>query len=154
MMIKLRDKNLKRVDFINSVDSDKIWKKQLTISEIKELLGDLIEQLTHYDYSLDNDFFMNGRRRYCKETIEKLMSKDNKNKNDILESLFTFWEFVGDEYAGTLYSASEELEIPVQKLEVMDQDYRKRGIICSQEKDIIIDLINTIEDGIKEMSEE
>lgn len=153
-MINLEEKKLKREDFINSVDSDKIWKKKLTIPEIKEVFNTLIGQLTQYDFSLDNDFFMNGRRRYCKDTIEKLMSKDDKNYNDILDGLFAFWEFVGDEYAGTLYSASEELEIPVQKLEMMDQDYRKRGIICTQEKDIIIDLIKTIEDGIKDMDEE
>lgn len=153
-MINLEEKKLKREDFINSVDSDKIWKKKLTIPEIKEVFNTLIGQLTQYDFSLDNDFFMNGRRRYCKDTIEKLMSKDDKNHNDILDGLFAFWEFVGDEYAGTLYSASEELEIPVQKLEMMDQDYRKRGIICTQEKDIIIDLIKTIEDGIKDMDEE
>ena len=153
-MINLEEKKLKREDFINSVDSDKIWKKKLTIPEIKEVFNTLIGQLTQYDFSLDNDFFMNGRRRYCKDTIEKLMSKDDKNHNDILDGLFAFWEFVGDEYAGTLYSASEELEIPIQKLEMMDQDYRKRGIICTQEKDIIIDLIKTIEDGIKDMDEE
>ena len=153
-MINLEEKKLKREDFINSVDSDNIWKKKLTIPEIKEVFNTLIGQLTQYDFSLDNDFFMNGRRRYCKDTIEKLMSKDDKNHNDILDGLFAFWEFVGDEYAGTLYSASEELEIPVQKLEMMDQDYRKRGIICTQEKDIIIDLIKTIEDGIKDMDEE
>ena len=153
-MINLEEKKLKREDFINSVDSDKIWKKKLTIPEIKEVFNTLIGQLTQYDFSLDNDFFMNGRRRYCKDTIEKLMSKDDKNQNDILDGLFAFWEFVGDEYAGTLYSASEELEIPVQKLEMMDQDYRKRGIICTQEKDIIIDLIKTIEDGIKGMDKE
>lgn len=153
-MINLEEKKLKREDFINSVDSDKIWKKKLTIPEIKEVFNTLIGQLTQYDFSLDNDFFMNGRRRYCKDTIEKLMSKDDKNHNDILDGLFAFWEFVGDEYAGTLYSASEELEIPVQKLEMMDQDYRKRGIICTQEKDIIIDLIKSIEDGIKDMDEE
>lgn len=153
-MINLEEKKLKREDFINSVDSDKIWKKKLTIPEIREVFNTLIGQLTQYDFSLDNDFFMNGRRRYCKDTIEKLMSKDDKNHNDILDGLFAFWEFVGDEYVGTLYSASEELEIPVQKLEMMDQDYRKRGIICTQEKDIIIDLIKTIEDGIKGMDKE
>lgn len=153
-MVNLEEKKLKREDFINSVDSDKIWKKKLTIPEIKEVFNTLIGLLTQYDFSLDNDFFMNGRRRYCKDTIEKLMSKDDKNHNDILDGLFAFWEFVGDEYAGTLYSASEELEIPVQKLEMMDQDYRKRGIICTQEKDIIIDLIKSIEDGIKDMDEE
>ena len=152
-MINLEEKELKREDFINSVDSDKIWKKKLTIPEIKEVFNTLIGQLTQYDFSLDNDFFMNGRRSYCKDTIEKLMSKDDKNHNDILDGLFAFWEFVGDEYAGTLYSASEELEIPVQKLEMMDQDYRKRGIICTQEKDIIIDLIKSIEDGIKDIDE-
>lgn len=152
-MINLEEKKLKREDFINSVDSDKIWKKKLTIPEIKEVLNTLIGQLTQYDFSLDNDFFMNGRRRYCKDTIKKLMSKDDKNHNDILDGLFAFWEFVGDEYAGTLYSASEELKIPVQKLEMMDQDYRKRGIICTQEKDIIIDLIKSIEEGIKDIDE-
>ena len=153
-MFHFRRHYLKRIDFINLVDSDKIWKKKLTKPEINDLLDFLEENLAHYDFSHDNDFFMNGRRTFCKGTIERLISKDNKNINDVLDSLFTFWEFVGDEYTGTLYSISDKLDIPVKRLENMDRAYRKKGIICSQEKDIIIDLIKIIRSGLKDMDEE
>ena len=39
---KFKKKNyLKRTDFINSVDSNKIWSKSMTLDEIKELLEHL-----------------------------------------------------------------------------------------------------------------
>ena len=44
-MFGFKKKNyLKRTDFINSVDSNEIWSKTMTPSEIKELLG-----LMHHD---------------------------------------------------------------------------------------------------------
>ena len=116
---KFKKKNyLKRTDFINSVDSNKIWSKSMTLDEIKELLEHL---------------------------------KNEENANDIvLESVFNFWEIVGDEYFGDFISISRDLGLTAQELTRMDDEYRKKGIICVQERDVILEIIQVIKNYINE----
>ena len=59
-MFGFKKKNyLKRTDFINSVDSNKIWSKTMTPSEIKELLGKLETEISKYEFDTDKNFIMN-----------------------------------------------------------------------------------------------
>ena len=62
---KFKKKNyLKRTDFINSVDSNKIWSKSMTLDEIKE--------------SILNDFILNSERsKALKRFEENIMFKFN-----------------------------------------------------------------------------
>lgn len=149
-MFGFKKKNyLKRTDFINSVDSNKIWSKTMTPSEIKELLGKLETEISKYEFDTDKNFIMNNRRKCLKRMIEEWLQKDKGNANELVaDSLFNFWEFVGDEYPGNIISDVQELGISIKEFDAMDKAYREKGIICSQEKDIILDMIRTMKNYI------
>lgn len=149
-MFGFKKKNyLKRTDFINSIDSNKIWSKTMTIDETKLLLEQLENELSKYDFDEDKNFIMNARRKCLKRMIEERLQKDKGNANELVaDSLFNFWEFVGDEYPGNIISDVQELGISIKEFDAMDKAYREKGIICSQEKDIILDMIRIMENYI------
>ena len=149
---KFKKKNyLKRTDFINSVDSNKIWSKSMTLDEIKELLEHLKNEISKYEFDIDENFIMNSRRKILKSNIEERLLKNEGNANDIvLESVFNFWEIVGDEYFGDFISISRDLGLTVQELTRMDDEYRKKGIIWVQERDVILEIIQVIKNYINE----
>ena len=149
---KFKKKNyLKRTDFINSVDSNKIWSRSMTSDEIKELLEHLKNEISKYEFDIDKNFIMNSRRKVLKSNIEERLLKNEGNRNDlVLESVFNFWEIVGDEYFGDFISISRDLGLSVQELTRMDNEYRKKGIICVQERDIILEIIDSIINYINE----
>lgn len=140
-----RKKYLKRTDFINSVDSNKIWSKSMTLSEIKLLLEHLENELSKYYYDKDKNFIMNNRRKGLKRMIEERLQKKDGNINELVaESVFNFWEFVGDEYPGNIISDVKELGISIKEFDAMDKAYREKGVICEQEKDTILEMIQFI----------
>ena len=145
-MFGFKKKNyLKRTDFINSVDSNKIWSKSMTLSEIKLLLEHLENELSKYYYDKDKNFIMNNRRKGLKRMIEKRLQKKDGNINELVaESVFNFWEFVGDEYPGNIISDVKELGISIKEFDAMDKAYREKGVICEQEKDAILEMIQFI----------
>lgn len=147
---KFKKKNyLKRTDFINSVDSNKIWSKSMTPSEIKELLGKLETEISKYEFDTDKNFIMNNRRKCLKRMIEERLQENEGNANELIaDSLFNFWEFVGDEYPGNIISDVQELGISIKEFDAMDKAYRDKGIICIQERDAILEMIKTIKNHI------
>ncbi len=149
-MFGFKKKNyLKRTDFINSVDSNKIWSKTMTPSEIKELLGKLETEISKYEFDTDKNFIMNNRRKCLKRMIEERLQENEGNANELIaDSLFNFWEFVGDEYPGNIISDVQELGISIKEFDAMDKAYRDKGIICIQERDAILEMIKTIKNHI------
>ena len=149
-MFGFKKKNyLKRNDFINLVDSNKIWLKTMTPSEIKELLGKLETEISKYEFDTDKNFIMNNRRNGLKRAIEEGLQNNNGDINVIIsESLYNLWEFVGDEYAGNIITDVQELGISIKEFDAMDKAYRDKGIICIQERDIILEMIKTIKNYI------
>lgn len=149
-MFEFKKKNyLKRIDFINSVDSNKIWLKTMTISETKELLEKLKSEISKYEFDTDKNFIMNNRRKCLKRMIKERLQKNEGNANELVsESLFNFWEFVGDEYPGNIILDLQDLGISIKEFDAMDKAYREKGIICIQEKDVILEMIKTIENYI------
>lgn len=140
---------LKRDVFINSVDSNKIWSKSMALPEIKMLLEHLKYELSKYEFDTDKNFIMNSRRKGLKEMIEERLQKNEGNINELVsESLFNFWEFVGDEYSGLSIEVRRELGLSIQEFEAMDKSYRDKGIICVQEKNVILEMIKIIENYI------
>ena len=149
-MFGFKKKNyLKRTDFINSVDSNEIWSKTMTPSEIKELLGKLETEISKYEFDTDKNFIMNNRRKCLKRMIEERLQENEGNANELIaDSLFNFWEFVGDEYPGNIISDVQELGISIKEFDAMDKAYRDKGIICIQERDAILEMIKTIKNHI------
>ncbi len=144
-MFGFKKKNyLKRTDFINSVDSNKLWSKSMTIQEIKDLLLFLENEISIYNFERDENFIMNSRRKILKNNIIGRLNKPDIVIEDILESLFNFWEFIADEYSGNIMSDCRELGISTKEFDTMDKAYREKGIICAQEKDLILEMIQEI----------
>lgn len=145
---------LKRTDFINSVDDNKIWTKSMTLIEIKELLEYLKNKIDEYEFDFDKNFIMNSRRKTLKSMIEERLLKNNRDINELVsESLFNFFEFVSDKYpggAGGIMSTCKELGITIKEFDSMDNEYRKKGIICVQERDVILEIIQVIKNYINE----
>lgn len=151
-MFGFKNNYLYRSDFINLVDSDKIWSKTMSISEIKELLNILEEEISKHDYEKDNNYLMNSRRVGLRKAIEEnLLIKDRDTDRYLLESLFNFWEFVNDEYSGNFLNLPEELGLSIQELSNMDIEYRKKGIISIEEKDDILKMIEILNNYINEV---
>lgn len=63
MFFNKNKKYLKRLDFINLADSEKIWSKSMTLIEIKELLESLENEIQKYSFDSDKNFIMNSRKR-------------------------------------------------------------------------------------------
>ena len=140
-----KKKFLNRNVLIHSVDSKKIWLKSLSVDDILDLLNKLIDEISKYDFELDENFVMNGRRNGLKNLIfERISNANNKYEETIKESLFNLWEFIGDEYDGNLMEISKQLKLPLKQVVDMCEKYRLKNIISLQEKDIIIDIINEI----------
>lgn len=136
---------LNRQKFIDSVDSDKIWSKSLNIDEILNLLNQLEKEISKHSFKIDNNFIMNERRKNLKSMIfDRLDSSNDKLEEDIKESLFNFWEFINDEYDGSLINISKELNLPLEKVINRCEKYKKNNIICLQEKNIILEMINKL----------
>ncbi len=151
MFFNKNKKYLKRLDFINLADSEKIWSKSMTLIEIKELLESLENEIQKYSFDNDKNFIMNSRRRCLRKMIEERLSRNDTNPLIcVSESLFNFWEFVGDEYPGNIISDIQELGISIKEFDTMDKLYRDKGIICVQEKDVIIDIITKLKKYINE----
>ena len=88
---------------------------------------------------------MRRRRKNLKRIIEERLQKNDGTINEFIsESLFNFWEFIADEYPGYIMSDCRELGISISKFTTMDKAYREKGIICAQEKDIILEMIQEI----------
>lgn len=147
---KFKKKNyLKRTDLINSEDDNKIWTKSMNLIEIKELLEYIKNKIYEYEFDFDKNFIMNSRRKTLKTMIEERLSKNDIDINELVsESLFNFWEFLGDEYPGNIISDCRELGLSIKEFDVMDNAYRKKGIICAQERDIILEIIQIISNYI------
>ena len=120
----------------------------MSIQEIKDLLQIFENEISNCIYEIDENFIMNSRRKILRDNIMDRLNKSEIVLEDILESLFNFWEFIQDEYSGDLIIISKELNKPVQELVNRDEKYRSKGIICEQEKQEIIEIINKLENVI------
>lgn len=143
-----KNKYLYRNYFLGKIDSKKIWSKSMSIQEIKDLLQIFKNEISKCIYEIDENFIMNSRRKELKDNIMSRLNKSEIVLDDVLESLFNFLEFIQDEYSGDLIIISKELNKSVQELVNTDEKYRSKGIICKQEKQEIIEIINKLENVI------
>ena len=121
----------------------------MNVEDVLNLLNNLKQEISKYDFERDNNFIMNGRRKGLRDMIfERLNGSNNQYEENIKDSLFNLWEFVSDEYDGDLIFVSKELNLTLNDTINMCEKYRKKNIICLQEKDIILEIIRKIENYI------
>lgn len=138
---------LKREVFIKSINSDDMWRRNLTKDEILNFLNLYELTLDAYEYEKDLDFIMDSRRFECVDKIKNFAKKDSPsnlldmNRNDMM---WSFWEFISEEYCGNSYKKNDEVfNVNTDILDCWNR-YKAKGIISLQEKDQILDMINTI----------
>ena len=137
-------KYLKRDVFINCVPNI-IWKKDLTKKEIIEALNKYKDELNSHNFEQDNDFIMDHRRTHMIERINTLTQEEEKEALYGADNmLWSFWEFISEEYHGTLNKEAQKRGISVKDAENIWNKYKEKGIICLQEKEYIEDIIEKI----------
>ena len=145
MFFKKKKKYLKREELIGFADSDKIWRKQLSMKEAYDLVVMINEKLEEYDYEEDENFIMDGRRLGLMNNIVSRIANNNDGSEEVvLESLFNLWEFVNNEYDGSFVEAAQTYHKTNAELSAMSNTYRQKGIICLQEKQYINVMLDVI----------
>jgi len=143
---------LKRKDLIDCCSSY-MWREDLTKEEVIEILNKYIELINKYDYAFDNDFIMDSRRLYEIERINYLTSKPFEEAIQGVDNMMhSFWEFISEEYCGTAYEEMEERGLSRDEVNNIWNRYKEKGIICLQEKEKILDMINVIKNYINKDS--
>lgn len=128
-----RDKLIKIRDIKNQMKHENI-----PINEYINYFDAIENEINNHIFEIDNRFVTYGRRDFLQKEFEKYL-----NNNDYLNALINLQEYMCD-YTSFLTPA----DIPKgEKRNFHDilkdnDDYFKDGIICLQEKNIIIDMIS------------
>lgn len=140
--------NLKRTDLMRLIDIEKIRAQKMSIEEIKNMFNTMEEDLSKHYFDTDKNYIFNSRRKAVKSEMERFLMKSDNTNEFLYYALHNFWEFISDEYPGNPMETCRELGISIQEFDRMDMTYRKKGIICVQEKDTILEMIQTIKNHI------
>lgn len=143
-----KKKHLKRADFMSLIDIEKIHTQKISIEEIRNMLNTMEEELSKHAFVTDKNYIFNARRKSTKSQMEDFLQKRNEKKEFLYYALHNFWEFISDEYPGNPMETCRKLGISIQEFDKMDISYRKKGIICLQEKEDILKLIHIIKNNI------
>lgn len=141
-------KKLKREELLNSIDAKKFWNKSASTTEIKEMLNTLKDTINKHKYKTDKCFFKDSRR----EVLKDMILKRETNEESIKESLFNFMEYINCEYCGNSPRLAQELKIHQSKLMDIWDKYKEKGIICLEEKEDILEMINHIKNEISKLN--
>ena len=127
-----KKKYLYRKDLLNLINTNKILEKKITSREISEMFSHIREIFMQNVFKIDEKFKMKSLRNQQKEKIEKILLDNNNNIEDtVKDAMLLFLEY--------LNADNKEQENNDEK------EYLKKGVICQQEKDIILDLMKKIE---------
>lgn len=140
--------NLKRADFMSLIDIEKIHDQKVSIEEIRNMLNTMEEELSKHAFVTDKNYIFNARRKSLKSQMESFLMKSDNTNEFLYYALHNFWEFISDEYPGNPMETCREFGIPIKEFDKMDMTYRKKGIICLQEKEDILKLIHIIKNNI------
>lgn len=120
---------------------DGIWNRDLDKYEYYKMLVQIELKMNNYEYENDVNYLINSRRQNCINEINQGIL----NQKNIADIVMSFWEFMSDEYGGCMSTdLSEIMNKPVYELDEMDNNYRRKRIICLKEKEDILNLINKI----------
>lgn len=138
----LNKKYLKREYLINKIEESRaVFKPEVRNAHVLSFLSSIKKIMNDYTYKNDSRYVTFGRLDFLeKETNEKL------HNNDLVGALLNFEEYV------RLPGHFDFSQIPknsnFKDLDKKYYDYYKNGIICNEEKDKILNMINIIEDYI------
>ena len=112
------------------------------------MLNILKDTINKHKYKTDKCFFKDSRR----EVLKDMILKRETNEESIKESLFNFMEYINCEYCGNSPRLAQELKIHQSKLMDIWDKYKEKGIICLEEKEDILEMINHIKNEISKLN--
>lgn len=147
----LTKKQLQRKNLVNIIEN---WDKKKETNIDKDAcltyLNKLEEEINKHSYKKDNRYITYGRREILrKEFTERL--NDTKQTNDInkyLDALADLEEYIYTQNHIWIGAILDNVKIDFKKLDKINTEYYKSGIICKEEKDIIIDMINEFKEKL------
>lgn len=136
----LTDSRLHRRDFIEFINNKFNYRKDDISKLTVDVLDEIYSELLKYNYNTDDRFYTYCRRDFLQKEIDFYLAN-----NQLLDAFVNFCEYVEANTWIDLASTPEGLNIR----EVLDNDskYKEDGIICEEEKNKIIEMINTLKDS-------
>lgn len=151
----LLTRKLKRKILIDEVND--FWEKYKSIAEnkkkrkfINDYLVKLEKILNKYECEYDNRFVTYGRRNFLmKEFLSNLNEKkDNSNFNYLEVAFGDLYDYIMCDTWITASSVPDNES--VENIIKEDNAYREDGIVCKQEKEILLDMISELKNVIKD----
>ena len=145
------EKELERKVLINEVND--FWEIYKLVEDVNKkefiykYLVKLEEILNQYNCEYDDRFVTYGRRDFLKKELSKTLSegKDNSKLSFAFKDLYEY--ILCDTWISPSSVPNREL---LQETIKKDDAYREEGIICKQEKEILLDMILELKNAIKE----
>lgn len=134
---------LERKELVKIIEEQNIDTRKNRLMLYIDILNNLEKLLLKYDYDKDPRFVTFCRRDFLLEELEKsLKTKDfDIAFNDIAD-------YVRNDTWISIGSVPKEYNFKV--VLKMDEEYKKAGIICEQEKDILLDMLRKFKNKCNE----
>lgn len=140
------ENKLKRT-LINDKYGSYHMKNNIKTSEFaKKYIKELTSYLNGFDYENDSDFIFEGRRKFLYDEVFKILNGEQIEKNPIYFILGNIDEFMCYPNYITTNISSE--------LKKKNDDYNKKGYICKEEKDKLIEMLNELNKYINQNKKE
>ena len=109
----------------------------------------LEKELKNKKLSNDDRFFTYCRREFLRKEFTDKLNKDNiKMNNDyLLDAYFNLFDYISNDTWISLSSIPNS--ISAQDVIKKDEEYKKSGVICLQEKEILLDMIHELNEAIE-----
>ena len=169
--INPEDYLLKRSNLINFVNSKFNYKTDDISKLTSNICDEILEELKKHIYTFDNNFYTFGTRNSLEKEFEKYI-----NKGEILNAYTRIFSYVKGENEISISDISEDMirkaeetrpamleaissedkKIQLKNLSAEElalniaiqsnEEYKNNGIICEQEKEIIVTMIKSIKE--------
>lgn len=141
-LLNIKKKHLKREYLINKIEESRaVFKPEVRNAHILSFLSSIKKLMNDCTYKKDSRYVTFGRLDFLeKETNEKLYN------NDLAGALLNLEEYV--RLPGHFDFSQIPKNFNFKDLYKNYYEYYKNGIICNEEKDKILNIINNIEDYI------
>jgi hypothetical protein len=138
-------KTLNRKILINIIENWNIkYRTNIQQENYLELLNKLEEEINSYEYKSDSRFLTYGRRDFLYQEFNDYLNETiQNNRTKYFNALINL-----DEYIRAESSFFNPSQIPTEqrnkfhKLLTKHDEYNKSGIICEEEKNILLQMIN------------
>ena len=138
------------------INYEELWlKKHQNVKdnpiEYTSFLDGLYELITNHDYESDERFVTYGRREFLRQEFSDYLNErtycGRGKYNDAFVDITDFYS--GNSWI-SMSSVPQELDF--RKINNADIEYKKDGIVCKQEADIILDMLKEFKEHLSELN--